>query len=89
MPKVEYNARLLADGHLSCPHEVIERLKLQVGSQVKVVVDKGPDMQSKSTGKNLISLRNSIPELGAITETELEEVKDMWDKKINEIANEL
>ncbi len=82
MPKLEYNARLLPDGHLSCPHKVIELLKLRVGSQVKVIVDKRPD-------KNFISLRNSVPELSTTTEAEIKEVKNIWDKKIEKIANEL
>ncbi len=89
MPKVKYNAKLLPDKHLSCPHEVIERLKLQVGSQVKVVIDKKTDMPSKSLPENTVSLRNSIPELSAITDAEIKNAKNLWDNKLNKIANEL
>lgn len=81
MPKVKYNAKLLSDGHLSCPHEVVKRLKLQVGSQVKVIIDKEADIPSKRQPNNDISLRNSMPELSTITAAEIEKAKNIWDNK--------
>jgi hypothetical protein len=80
---------LLADGHLYCPHRIVEDLKLQIGSQLEVVVEKETDQPSKRLTRNFISLRNSIPELGSITETELQETKKLWNSKIDKIADEL
>lgn len=39
MPTIEYKAKVLADGHLSCPESVRERLRLEEGAEVKVVVE--------------------------------------------------
>ncbi len=89
MPKVKFKSRLLADGHLYCPHRIVEDLKLQIGSQLEVIVEKETDQPFKGRARNFISLRNSIPELSAITETEFEETKKLWNSKIDKIADEL
>lgn len=38
MQTIEYNAKILNDGHLSCPDNVKRQLHLANGSTVKVVV---------------------------------------------------
>ncbi|MCL0088823.1 hypothetical protein M1O54_00410 [Dehalococcoidia bacterium] len=52
MPSVEYKAKVLADGHLSCPESVKERLHLEEGVEVKVVmeIDDSREPLEKETG---------------------------------------
>jgi len=39
MATVEYKAKLLPDGHLSCPENVRKKVRLEEGSEVKVIME--------------------------------------------------
>ena len=39
MPSVEYKAKVLPDGHLSCPESVKKKLHLKEGFEVKIVME--------------------------------------------------
>ena len=38
MINVEYKAKVLSDGHLSCPEKIKRRLHLSNGSEIKVIL---------------------------------------------------
>lgn len=38
MLNVEYEAKVLPDGHLSCPESIKEKLRLSNGTEVKVII---------------------------------------------------
>lgn len=39
MPSVEYKAKVLPDGHLSCPESIKKNLHLKEGFEVKIVME--------------------------------------------------
>ncbi len=38
MINIEYNAKVLSDGHLSCPENIKRKLHLSNGSEIKVIL---------------------------------------------------
>lgn len=56
MVNVEYKAKVLPDGHLSCPEDVKKKLCLLNGAEVKVIISVGE--------------RTSVPHYKSPSETE-------------------
>jgi len=82
MAEIEYKAKLLPDGHLSCPKTVVDRLKLQAGIQVRVIIDNLEEIPRKA-----VSLYGKFPQLRVITEGDIEEVKKEWDKGVERMTS--
>lgn len=57
--KIEYEAELLKDGHISCPCEVVQTLGLREGDKLKVALMKITGKYQNSNYKKNISLRAS------------------------------
>lgn len=56
MINVEYKAKVLPDGHLSCPEDIKKKLSLSNGAEVKVIISVGG--------------RTSVPHYKSPSETE-------------------
>lgn len=55
MPSVKYKAKVLVDGHLSCPDSVKKKLHLEKGSEVEVIMEIWGKGVPFVKGKGLIS----------------------------------
>lgn len=51
MINVEYKAKVLPDGHLSCPEDIKKRLRLSNGTEVKVIISVERKISESETEK--------------------------------------
>ncbi len=92
MTKIEYNAKLLPDGHISCPKKVVDKLKLKSGIQVRIIIDstsEEPEVELPDKTDKMASLYGIFPKLKTITEQDIKEAKGQWNKAVERIDREL
>ncbi len=73
MAKLEYKAKLLPDGHLSCPKSVVDKLKLRSGVHVQVIID---NLAENLEGKK-ITHKGKIVKLGGLWSSCKSDISDV------------
>lgn len=55
MPIIKYKAKVLPDGHLSCPESIKEKLRLKEGFEVRIIMETEEVKKIPEKGKALTS----------------------------------